>query len=73
LPPVLLTPVANLPLAGDAPRLAEIFAKFEMTLLLFSGAWEKMIHEKKPEAKNLVTLSLKQLFHFKLRGHTNAD
>jgi hypothetical protein len=26
--------------------------------MLFSGAWEKMIHEKKPEAKYLVTLSL---------------
>jgi hypothetical protein len=25
---------------------------------LFSGAWGKMIHEKKPEAKNFVTLSL---------------
>jgi hypothetical protein len=24
----------------------------------FSEAWGKMIHEKKPEAKNLVTLSL---------------
>jgi hypothetical protein len=29
-----------------------------MTLMLFSGAWGKMIHEKKPEAKKLVTLSL---------------
>jgi hypothetical protein len=26
--------------------------------MLFSGAWGKMIHEKKPEAKKLVTLSL---------------
>jgi hypothetical protein len=24
--------------------------------MLFSGAWGKMIHEKKPEEKNLVTL-----------------
>jgi hypothetical protein len=36
------------------------FEKFGMTLMLFSGAWGKMIHEKKPEAKNLVTLSLSQ-------------
>jgi hypothetical protein len=28
-----------------------------MTTVLFSGAWGKKIH-KKPEAKNLVTLSL---------------
>jgi hypothetical protein len=26
---------------------------------LLPEAWRKMIHEKKPEAKNLVTLSLK--------------
>jgi hypothetical protein len=25
--------------------------KFEITLMLFSGAWGKMIHGKKPEAK----------------------
>jgi hypothetical protein len=29
----------------------------EMILMLLSETWEKMIHEK-PEAKNLVTLSL---------------
>jgi hypothetical protein len=29
-----------------------------MTLMLFSGAWGKMIYEKNPAAKNLVTLSL---------------
>jgi hypothetical protein len=34
--------------------------KFEITLLLFSGAWGKMIHEKKPEAKNFVTISLSE-------------
>ncbi len=33
---------------GGAPRLANISANFRT----------KMIHEKKPEAKNLVTLSL---------------
>jgi hypothetical protein len=26
--------------------------------MVYSGAWGKLIHEKKPEAKNLVTLSL---------------
>jgi hypothetical protein len=30
-----------------------------MTLLLFSEAWGKVIDEKKPEAKNLVTLPVK--------------
>jgi hypothetical protein len=29
-----------------------------MTLTLFLGAWGKVIHEKKPEAKNLVIVSL---------------
>ncbi len=47
---------------GGAPRLVNISVnfrkKFKMTLLLFSGARGKVIHEKKPEAKNLVTLSL---------------
>ncbi len=51
LPSVLLIPVVHLHLR-ISPR---ILKKFEM---LFSGAWGKMIHEKKPESKNLVTLSL---------------
>jgi hypothetical protein len=34
--------------------------KLEMTLMLFPGAWGKTINEKKPQAKNLVTLSLYQ-------------
>jgi hypothetical protein len=38
-----------------SPRIFEIF---EMTLMLFSGAWGKVINEKKPDTKNLVTLSL---------------
>jgi hypothetical protein len=29
-----------------------------MILLLLSGAWREVIHEKNPEAKNLVTMSL---------------
>jgi hypothetical protein len=36
----------------------QIFEKDEITLLLYSGAWREMIREKKPEAKNLMTLSL---------------
>jgi hypothetical protein len=54
LPPVSLTPVANLELR-ISPR---IFEKFETTLMVYSGAWGKLIREKKPEVENLVTLSL---------------
>jgi hypothetical protein len=39
---------------GGAPCLAKI----RSDLNNISGAWGKMIHEKKTEAKNLVTLSL---------------
>jgi hypothetical protein len=46
---------------GGAPSLANIreFSKKIKNdhIMLFSGAWGKMIH-KKPEAKNFVTLSL---------------
>jgi hypothetical protein len=38
--------------------LSEFSKKFETTLLVYSGAWGKLIHEKKPEVENLVTLSL---------------
>jgi hypothetical protein len=38
--------------------IRECSQKFEMTLMLFSEACGKMIHEKNPEAKNLMTLSL---------------
>ncbi len=40
LPPVSLTPVANL------QYLREFSKKFEMILMLLSGAWGKVIHEK---------------------------
>jgi hypothetical protein len=53
LPPVSLTPVANL---GE--YLREFWKKFETTLMVYLGAWGKLIYEKKPEVKNLVTLSL---------------
>jgi hypothetical protein len=55
LPPVSLTPVANLELR-ISPRIFE--KKIEMTLMVYSGAWGKLIHEKKPDVENLVTLSL---------------
>jgi hypothetical protein len=51
--PNVVVPVVQLDFR-ISPRILE---KFEVTQMLFSGAWEKMIHEKKPEAKNLVTLS----------------
>ncbi len=35
-----------------------IFEKNEMALMGYSGAWGTLIHEKNPEVKNLVTLSL---------------
>jgi hypothetical protein len=41
LPPVSLTPVVHL------KYLREFSKKFEMILMLLSGAWGKVIHEKK--------------------------
>ncbi len=38
--------------------LHEFSNKFETVLMEYSGDGEKLIHEKKPEAKNLLTLSL---------------
>ena len=52
LSPVSTTPVVNL------EPLRKFSKKFEMALMVYSGAWGKLIHEKKPEAKNLVTLFL---------------
>jgi hypothetical protein len=63
LPPVLLTPEANLPPVSLIPvvhldlRISPQI--FEKTVPMeYSGAGGKLIHEKKPEAKNLVTLLL---------------
>ncbi len=62
LPLVPLTPVANFPPVSttlipvvhlDLRISQRIFEKIQNDLVLFSGAWGKMIHEK-----NLVTLSL---------------
>ncbi len=38
--------------------LREFSKKFEMAVVVYSDAWGKLIHEKKPEVENLVTLSL---------------
>jgi hypothetical protein len=55
LPPVSLIPVVHL----DLKIFPRIFEKFETVLMRYFGAGGKRIHEeKKPEAKNLVTLSL---------------
>jgi hypothetical protein len=38
--------------------LREFSKKIETALLVYSGAWGKLIHEKKTEVENLVALSL---------------
>jgi hypothetical protein len=44
---VLLIPVEYL----DLRIFPKIFEKFEMTLMFFSGAWGRMIHEKNLKKK----------------------
>ncbi len=44
--------------------LCECSIKFELVLMEFSEAEEKLIHEKKPEANNLATLSLWAISNF---------
>jgi hypothetical protein len=53
LPPVSLTPVVHLDL-GISPRIFEKIRNDPNVIFRGRG----LIHEKKPEAKNLVTLSL---------------
>jgi hypothetical protein len=43
-PPVSTTPVANF--ASGTAGVADTGGKFETILMLFSGAWRYMIHEK---------------------------
>jgi hypothetical protein len=57
-PTVSLTPVANLstvtlvPAVQIALRISYEFSKkFKMTLMFFSGAWGKMIHEQNLKQK----------------------
>jgi hypothetical protein len=58
LPLVSFAPVSLTPVVVHLDLQREFSKKFEMTLMLFSGARGKVIHEKKSEAKNLTTLSL---------------
>ncbi len=53
LPPVSLTLVANLPplCTLTCEYLREFSKKFEIILMLLSGAWGKMIHEKNLKQK----------------------
>jgi hypothetical protein len=61
LPPVSLTPVANLPPVSTTQGelvakltceyLRKFSEKFEMILMLLSGAWGKVIHEKNLKQK----------------------
>jgi hypothetical protein len=53
-PPVKLTPVANGKKSAIRKTLTPLGSrvnKFEMTLMLFSGAWGKMIHFKNLKQK----------------------
>ncbi len=47
LPPVSTTPVVHLELR-ISPRISE---KFETALMVYSGAWGKLIHEKNQKQK----------------------
>ncbi len=49
VPPVSLIPVVHL----DLRIFSRIFENFEMTLMLLSGAWGKMIHERNLKQKIL--------------------
>jgi hypothetical protein len=48
LPSVSTTPVVHIELRVS-PR---IFEKFEMALMIYIGAWLKLIHEKNQKSKN---------------------
>jgi hypothetical protein len=68
LPPVTTIPAANLPPVSTTPasltQVAKnvtnirLLKKFATALMVNSGAWGKLIQEKKTEVENLVTLSL---------------
>ncbi len=50
--------------------LRKFLKKIEITLLLFSGAWGKMIHEKNLKQKSCVTAALRQnLSFFSVKFH----
>jgi hypothetical protein len=46
LPPVSTTPAVLVAKFTASEYLFEVSKKFEMTLMLFSEAWGKMIHKK---------------------------
>jgi hypothetical protein len=48
LPPVSLTPVVHL----ECEYLHELSKKFETALIVYLGAWGKLIHEKNQKSKN---------------------
>jgi hypothetical protein len=56
LPPVSKTRVVHLCMSCE--YLPEFLNKFETALMIYSGAWGKLVHEKNHEVENLVTLSL---------------
>jgi hypothetical protein len=60
--PVSLTPVVQLDLQ-ISPR---IFEKIEIILMLLSGAWGKLIHEKnqKQKSRDTVPLNRKDYYSF---------
>jgi hypothetical protein len=60
LPPVSTTPVVHLELR-ISPQI--FLKKFETTLLVYSGAWGKLIHEKTRSTRDTVPLSLQIQIH----------
>jgi hypothetical protein len=51
LPPVPLTPVSLIPVVNLELRISRIFEKFGTALMVYSGAWGKLIHEKNQKQK----------------------
>ncbi len=73
LPPVSMTPVANLLPVSLTPVVQldlqispRIFEKIEIILMLLSGAWGKLIHEKnqKQKSRDTVPLNRKDYYSF---------
>ncbi len=70
-PPVSLTPVANLPLVSPPPRCMypprNFLEKFEMILMLFSGAWGRWFMKKTWSKKSRDTVPLIHLTMIQLK------
>ncbi len=58
LPPVSTTLAGARWCTLSCENLREFSTKFETALMVYSGTWGKLIHEKKPEVENIMTLSL---------------